>query len=89
MRNEAADIVQEQLEETAEWKAKARVAGTAAMEASRAAYQEIHDKTLEYSKATDQAIRQSPYKALGIVFGVGCFLGFLLTRGGKSEKCED
>lgn len=89
MLNEAADIVQDQPETTPEWKAKARIAGTAAVEASRAAYQEIQNRTVEYSRATDQAIRQSPYKALGIVFGIGCLLGFMFTRGSKRSTCED
>ncbi|MFN7138896.1 MAG: hypothetical protein ACK4UN_06135 [Limisphaerales bacterium] len=88
MRNEAADIVQDHPEETPEWKYKAKVAGNAALDATKAAYQELHDRTLEYSKATDQAIRQSPYMSLGLVFGVGCLLGFIMSRGG-SKQCED
>jgi ElaB/YqjD/DUF883 family membrane-anchored ribosome-binding protein len=88
MRNEANDIVQDHPEEAPEWKAKARVAGTAAMDATRAAYQNIQEKTVACSKATDQAIREKPYVALGIAFGVGALLGMLLTRGG-SEESED
>jgi len=86
MRNEAADIVQDQIEETPEWKAKARVAGTAAWDATRAAYNELHDKTVQYSKATDEAIRQRPYASLGIAFGVGCLLGLLFTSRSSSNR---
>ncbi|MBA4146897.1 MAG: hypothetical protein H0X66_02195 [Verrucomicrobia bacterium] len=89
MRNEAADIAQETAEESPEWKYKAKVAGTAAVDATKAAYNELHDRTLEYSKATDQAIRQRPYVSLGIIFGAGCLLGFLMGRGGSGKECED
>ncbi len=86
MRNEAADIVQDTIEETPEWKAKAKVAGNAAWDATKSAYQELQDKTTACTKATDQAIRENPYYSVGIAFGVGCLLGFLLTRGGKSKE---
>jgi ElaB/YqjD/DUF883 family membrane-anchored ribosome-binding protein len=88
MQNEAADIVQEHMDEIPEWKSKAKAAGSAAMDATKAAYQQIQDRTMAYSKATDQAIRQSPYKAVGIAFGAGLLLALLLT-GGKSKECED
>jgi ElaB/YqjD/DUF883 family membrane-anchored ribosome-binding protein len=87
MRNEAGDIVQDSPEEMAqEWKAKAKAAGTAAWDASRAAYQQIQDKTVEYSKVADQTIREKPYVALGMAFGVGMLIGLLAT-GRKS--CEE
>jgi ElaB/YqjD/DUF883 family membrane-anchored ribosome-binding protein len=87
MRNEAGDIVQDQSEEMAqEWKAKARAAGNAAWDATRATYQQLQGKTVEYSKATDQAIREKPYIAVGIAFGLGMVIGLLAT-GGKS--CEE
>lgn len=88
MRNEVGDIVQDSAEELAqEWKAKAKAAGTAAWDASRAAYQQIQDKTVEYSKIADKAIREKPYVAVGIAFGVGMLIGFLAT-GRKSYDEE-
>ena len=32
------------------------------------------------AKATDQAIRENPYKSIGIAFGVGALIGYLLSR---------
>jgi ElaB/YqjD/DUF883 family membrane-anchored ribosome-binding protein len=85
MRNEAGDIVQDSPEETGqEWKAKARAAGTAAWDATRATYQQLQDKTIEYSKATDRIIHEKPYPAIGIAFGLGMLIGFLAT--GRSEE---
>ena len=87
MRNEAADIVQDQTEEMAqEWKAKAKAAGNAAWDATRATYQQLQGKTKEYSKVTDQAIREKPYVAVGIAFGCGMLLGLLATSG---KSCEE
>ena len=88
MTNEAADIVQEIAEDQAEWKTKAKVAGSAALDATKAAYQELSDRTIEYSKATDRAIRENPYTAMGIAVAVGALLGFMMTRG-SSKECED
>lgn len=89
MRNEAADIVQDHPEEAPEWKAKARVAGNAAWDATKAAYHELHDRTAACTRATDQAIRGNPYTALAVAFGVGMLAGVLMTRNGRSEKGED
>jgi ElaB/YqjD/DUF883 family membrane-anchored ribosome-binding protein len=90
MRNEAGDIVQDNVEElkeaSREWKEKAKAAGTAAWDATRATYQQVQDKTVQYSKATDQAIRQQPYVAVGIAFGLGLLIGVLATGGKSSEE---
>jgi ElaB/YqjD/DUF883 family membrane-anchored ribosome-binding protein len=89
MRNEASDIVQDNAEETAEWKAKARLAGTATWDATKAAYDTLQEKTVACTKATDQAIRENPYIAMGVAFGVGALVGFLVTRGGsEKESCD-
>jgi ElaB/YqjD/DUF883 family membrane-anchored ribosome-binding protein len=87
MRNEAGDIVQDHPEEIAqEWKAKAKAAGTAAWDATRATYQEIQDKTIEYSKATDRVIREKPYVAVGVAFGIGMVIGLLAFGGDSSDE---
>ncbi len=40
-------------------------------------------KAVESARAADTAIRKNPYQALGIAFGVGALVGFLLSRSGK------
>ncbi len=93
MRNEAGDIVQDEMDEikytAQEWKEKARAAGTAAWDATKATYQQVQDKTKEYSKAADQRIREQPYMAIGIAFGAGMLLALLATSGKSSEEDED
>lgn len=85
MRNEAGDIVQDQVEEAREWKEKARAAGTAAWDATKATYQQIQERTVACSKATDRAIRENPYISLGIAAGLGVLLGYLISGRGSDE----
>ncbi|MEO7296994.1 MAG: hypothetical protein ABI042_00300 [Verrucomicrobiota bacterium] len=90
MRNEAGDIVQDQVEDLKqlgqEWKDKARAAGNAAWDATCATYQQLSDKTIEYSKATDKVIREKPYAAIGIAFGVGVAIGLLAMCGREDDE---
>jgi len=46
----------------------------------------LQKKTVACSKATDKAIRDNPYVALGCVFGAGLLLGFFMTRKSAAEK---
>jgi ElaB/YqjD/DUF883 family membrane-anchored ribosome-binding protein len=59
---------------------EARKRLTAAIEKGKEAWSAIQEKTVAGAKATDEAIRNNPYKALGIAFGVGALVGFLLSR---------
>ena len=68
-------------DETAEvWIAKMKEAGNAAVEGARAAYHTVQEKTVAGAKATDKAIHDRPYIALGVAFGVGLVLGALMNR---------
>lgn len=78
-------------------KEKARLAGRSAMDLTKAAYEQIEEKAKatyeqlqtkasDYSQATDRAIRQNPYTALGCALGIGLLMGALLTRRTKVVK---
>ena len=45
----------------------------------------VKDRALATAKATDKAIRQKPYHAMGIAFGVGALLGFFWSRRNRDE----
>lgn len=75
----------EMRETMADWKDKARTAGTATLDATKAAYQQLQEKTAACTKATDQAIRENPYISLGIAFGLGALLGFFIFRGESED----
>jgi len=51
-----------------------------ALEATSATYAKVKARAVEGAKATDKAIRQNPYQALGIAFGLGALVGFLMSR---------
>ena len=60
--------------------AEARKRLGAALESGKELYGRVRDKAVEGAKAADETVREHPYQAIGIAFGVGALLGFLLTR---------
>jgi ElaB/YqjD/DUF883 family membrane-anchored ribosome-binding protein len=42
--------------------------------------QRAEEKAVERAKAADRAVRDHPYPALGLAFGVGLFIGMLIKR---------
>ena len=52
----------------------------AAMESARVATQKLQARAKDAARATDQSIRDHPYEAVGIAFGVGLLLGVLFGR---------
>ena len=55
----------------------------AALEAAGEKYDQAKAKAIEGAKATDKLIRENPYPAMAIAFGVGAIVGFLLNRRGR------
>jgi len=54
-----------------------------AIEKGKQAWNTLQEKTVAGAKATDHAIRQNPYKSIGIAVGVGMLVGYLLQRRSK------
>jgi len=40
----------------------------------------VREKAIEGAKAADAAVHEHPYQAIGIAFGVGALLGYLVTH---------
>jgi ElaB/YqjD/DUF883 family membrane-anchored ribosome-binding protein len=59
---------------------EARKRLTAAIERGKEAWNNVQEKAIAGAKATDQVIRDNPYKALGVALGVGVIVGYLLRR---------
>lgn len=51
-----------------------------ALDQVRGAYEVVQEKAVEGAKATDKAIRNNPYAAIGIAAGLGVLVGYLITR---------
>jgi ElaB/YqjD/DUF883 family membrane-anchored ribosome-binding protein len=40
----------------------------------------LQDETASAAKATDRAVRENPYMAVGVAFGFGVLVGVLVSR---------
>jgi len=40
----------------------------------------VRDKAVEGAQAADKTVRENPYQAIGIAFGVGALIGYLVAR---------
>ena len=68
-----ADVAGEKVSE-----ARKRLA--AALERGKEVYGRVKEKAVEGAKAADEAVHEHPYQAIGIAFGVGAILGYLVSR---------
>ena len=59
---------------------EARKRLAAALETAKEIASRVRDKAVEGAKVADHAVHEHPYKALGIAFGVGAVIGYLLAR---------
>jgi Uncharacterized conserved protein len=51
-----------------------------ALEKGKDAWEFARDKAVEGAEVTDETIRGNLYSAIGVAFGVGAVLGFLISR---------
>jgi len=59
---------------------EARQRLAAALERGKEIYGRVRDKAVAGAKATDDAMHEHPYPAIGIAFGVGAIIGCLVAR---------
>ena len=52
----------------------------AATEKAKEACKRLQEQTVAAAKATDTAVREHPYQAIGIGFGLGLLIGVLAAR---------
>jgi len=60
---------------------KTRAKLEAVIEKAKATCERLQDQTVAAAKATDQTIREKPYHAMGVVFGLGVVIGVLAMWG--------
>ncbi len=51
-----------------------------ALDRAKALYEQMQEKTVAAAKATDRAVREHPYQALGVAFALGLLIGVLASR---------
>ncbi len=54
-----------------------------ALDRAKALYQQMQERTVAAAKATDRAVREHPYQAVGIAFALGLLIGVLASRRGR------
>jgi ElaB/YqjD/DUF883 family membrane-anchored ribosome-binding protein len=59
---------------------EARKRLTAALESGKELYGRVREKAVESAQSADEAVREHPYQAIGIAFGVGAIIGYLAAR---------
>lgn len=50
------------------------------LDTAKELYHKLEEQTIAGAKATDRCIRDHPYESLGVAFGAGLLVGFLITR---------
>ncbi len=51
-----------------------------AVERAKRVCERMQEQTVAAAKATDRAVREHPYPALGVAFGLGILIGVLAVR---------
>ena len=74
-----ADVAGEKVSE-----ARKRLA--AALESGKELYGRVRDKAVEGAKVADKAVHEHPYEAIGVAFGIGTLVGYLLARRGSRNS---
>ncbi len=52
----------------------------ATIEKAKAVCQNLEEKTAAAAKAADKVVREHPYQAMGVAFGLGVLIGVLAIR---------
>lgn len=63
--------------------AEARKRLTASLDNGKQILGRVKEKVIEGAEATDEAVHEHPYQAIGIAFGVGVLIGCLVARRGS------
>jgi ElaB/YqjD/DUF883 family membrane-anchored ribosome-binding protein len=67
--------------ETGELRAKL----VAAIEKAKDVCDRLQEQTVAAAKASDKAVREHPYQAVGVAFGLGLLVGLLVARGRRDD----
>ena len=82
---EAESAVKSTAGESADKARELRARLMASIDKAKAVCSQLQEKTVQAAKATDKAVHDYPYQAVGIAFAVGLLVGVLATRGRRDE----
>jgi len=78
--HDAEDLLKATAEASGENLKEVRKRLALALESAKATCERLQEKTAQAAKATDKVIREHPYEAMGVAFGVGILIGVLVGR---------
>lgn len=81
--DDATDLLAATAEMAQENVVAARNRLASAMEAAGEMCTQAQKKAVQTAKATDTMVRTHPYQAIGVAFGIGALVGYLLARKGR------
>jgi ElaB/YqjD/DUF883 family membrane-anchored ribosome-binding protein len=81
--DETQDLIAATANVTEEKIISARNRLMAAMDAAKETYAKVQQKAVDGARAADKVVRDNPYQAIGVAFGLGALLGFLISRRGR------
>jgi ElaB/YqjD/DUF883 family membrane-anchored ribosome-binding protein len=74
------DLLRAGVDELGERGSAAKEKLAAALEAAKETQRRLQERALAGAKAADVYIRDNPYQAIGVAFGVGVVLGLIVSR---------
>ncbi len=80
LAEDARDVIAATADVAGENVAEARNRLAAALERVEEICGRVREKAVQGAKATDEAVREHPYQAIGIAVGVGALIGYLAAR---------
>ena len=80
LTEDARSLIAATAEVAGEKVSEARKRLAAALERGTEMYSRVREKAVQGAKAADQTVRENPYQAVGVAFGVGALIGYLVSR---------
>ena len=80
LAEDASALMSATAEVAGEKVSEARKRLAVALERAKVIGGRVRDKAVEGAKATDEAVREHPYQALAVAFGIGAIAGYLISR---------
>jgi ElaB/YqjD/DUF883 family membrane-anchored ribosome-binding protein len=78
--HDAEKLLQATAEEAGEKACEARARLNAALATAKQTCIRLEEKAVAGAKATNKIVHEHPYQAIGVGFGLGVLVGFLVTR---------
>src|ERR1039458_8227244 len=80
LAEDARDLMTATADVAGEKVSAARKRLAAALDSAKEIAGNVRDRAIAGAKATDEAVREHPYQAIGIALGVGVLIGYLVSR---------